>query len=420
MLLGVALLVLAALPAMGAPPPATERTVVVLLFDGWAPALLDTAAAPTLARLRDEGAWSHHLLPAFPSVSLVNQVTVSTGCWPEKHGIISNEFLDPERGRYDHSRDADWLTGCEHLHQVAERQGVRTAVLGWVGGYSTRRGDLATYVSPERAWPDFPDDEHRAQQVIELLQRPDDQRPRLILAYFRGPDSTEHLTGMDSEATRQAVADSDAAVGAILNAIQRLPFRDQVTLIVTTDHGMLPVWMNVNVDKILRNNDIQATAVSSGTTSFVYLSDASKAGDAARKLAAYRLYFDVFSRYDQPADWHLGRGPRVPDLVLSAQPPNVIEDVRAWPWWSRWLARWGPEVLWARPAIKAAHGYRPTTPGMSGIVYAWGAGIAPGREVERLEAIDIHPTVCRLLSIEPGRPVNGAVATQLLDEGSPQ
>jgi arylsulfatase A-like enzyme len=51
---------------------------------------------------------------------------------------------------------------------------------------------------------------------------------------------------------------------------------------------------------------------------------------------------------------------------------------------------------------------------MSGILYAWGDGIAQGREVSSVRAIDVHPTVAHLLGIEPGRPVDGEVARALL------
>jgi predicted AlkP superfamily pyrophosphatase or phosphodiesterase len=411
-ILGIALAAIAGTPSLGAQPP-EDRTLVLLLFDGWAPTLLDHVSAPALERMRREGTWTHHMIPAFPSVSLVNQVTVSTGCWPEHHGIVSNEFLDPERGRYDHSRDADWLVGCEHLHQVAERQGVHAAALGWVGSRSTTRGKLATYVSEEKSWTDFPEDAQRAQEVIRLLHLPDTQRPRLILAYFKGPDAAAHSTGMDSEETRRAVVQSDAAVGAILAAIEGLPFHDQVTLIVTTDHGLLPAWMNVNIARILERHGIEARAVSSGATSFLYFRERRQAEEAERLLIPYYQYFKVTLKRQQPSDWHLGQNDRVGDLVVTAIPPNFIEDADRWPVWTRWLTRWGPDFLWSWLTVKAAHGYPPKTAGMPGILYAWGAGIAPGRMVVNVRAIDVHPTVCRLLGIEPGSPVDGKMATEL-------
>lgn len=413
----ILLLHLAAAPAWAKadPPP---RTVVLLLFDGLAPALLEGVATPTLERLRREGAWTHHMRPAFPSISLVNQITVSTGCWPEHHGIVSNLFFDPERGQYDHSHDADWLLACEHLHQAAERQNVRSAALGWVGRTSSTRGDLATAVSAEKKWDEFPDDGTRVEQVIKVLRMPEPHRPRLILAYFKGPDASAHFNGMDAWQTRQAVAASDAHVAKILDAISTLPFAAHTTVIVTTDHGMLPVTHNVNIKKILLNHDIDAAFLSSGTTSFLYFADPTQVDRAVEALSGYGE-FDVVRRAQQPADWHLGISARVGDLVVSAKPPYFIEDIDRWPSWARWLGTWGPELLWAGFALKATHGYPPETPGVEGILYAWGAGIAAGREVPSVRAVDVHATVAHLLGIKPGSPGDGRIAADLLASKAP-
>ncbi|HVM94964.1 MAG TPA: alkaline phosphatase family protein [Candidatus Acidoferrales bacterium] len=391
---------------------ASERTVVVLLFDGFAPSLLDVWPIASLDFMRQEGAWTHHMIPAFPTISLINQTTISTGCWPEHHGIVTNLFIDPQRGVYDHSHDADWLIGCEHMHQAAERQGVRSAALGWVGRTSSTRGDLATRVSAEKSWSDFPSDDERARQVMSLLMLPDKERPRLILAYFRGPDAVEHFKGMNHPDTRQAVETASQAIGHITDTIRTRPFADQVTLIVTTDHGMINATYNVNVQKILANHGIKARFLSTGSTSFVYLDDKQQVDRAVRELSGYDEAFDVVRKDVQPPEWHIGTGPRVGDLILSAKPPYFIEDIERWPWWSHWLGTWGPEFLWARYALKATHGYPPTTKGMDGIFYAWGAGIAKGRQVASLRAIDIHPTVMALLGIQPGNPVDGVVATE--------
>lgn len=390
-----------------------RRTVVVLLFDGVAPAMLEGVATPTLERIRREGAWTHNMIPVFPSISMVNQTSVSTGCWPEHHGIVSNMFHDPERGQYDHSIDADWLIGCEHLHQAAERQDVRSAALGWVGRTSGTRGDQATAVSAEKIWAEYPDDATRVEQVIKVLRMPDPQRPRLVLAYFKGPDGSAHFNGMDAWQTRQAVAASDAHVAKILAEIESLPFKDQTTVIVTTDHGMMPVTHNVNIKKILLNHDINAAFLSSGTTSFLYFSDPTQIDRAFDALSGY-TQFEVVRRAAQPGEWHVGQSPRVGDLIVSAKPPYYIEDIDRWPSWTQWLGTWGPEFLWSGFALKATHGYPSETPGVQGILYAWGAGIAKGREVPGIRSIDVHPTVARLFAIKPGSPADGQVATDLL------
>ena len=413
--LSAAFLVAVVLLVSAAANAATDRTVIVLLFDGWAPAMVDGFDTPNLDRIRREGSWTHHVVPVFPSISLPNQISVSTGCYPEHHGIVTNRFRDPERGVYDHSQDADWLTGCEHLHQVAERQGVRTAAFGWVGRKSSTRGALASTISDEQTFDDFPGDIGRTEEVLAQLRLPEDKRPRLILGYLHGPDGAAHFTGMESDETRMAVEQSDAAVGAILAAIEKPPLAGKVTLIVTTDHGMTPVSTIVNVKRILYNHGVDATAISSGTTSFVYLKDPGQIDDAVTRLSGYGE-FDVVRRDQQPAEWRIGSSARVADLIISAHPPYFIEDLDTWPSWLRWLGDWGPEFLWAKVSLKATHGYAPSAAPVEGILYAWGSGIRAGHNVESLRAIDIHPTVCKLLGIEPGRPVDGAVVTAALVE----
>jgi alkaline phosphatase D len=415
--LGIAISVLllilhAALPGGASETP--QRTVVVLLFDGFAPAVVDAFETPNLDRMRREGAATHHMEPPFPTISLISGATISTGCWPEHHGIVTNLFLDPERGVYDHDPDADWLTGCEHLQQAAERQGVRAAAIGWIGHRSGTRGPQATFVGPdERPCGNAlvePTDLTRADEVVRLLGLPASERPRLLLAYFCGPDGALHFTGMDSEETRKAVAQSDAIIGRVLAA---LPKDAPATLLVTTDHGMREVSQIVNVKRILGRHGITARTKSTGTTSFVYLDDPTQGDVAAAKLADYDE-FDVLRKGALPPYAHLGSGPRVADLILSAHPPYFIEDLDRWPSWAQWLGDWGPDFIWARFSLKASHGYPPDTPGVHGILYAWGSGIAAGRDVAKVRAIDIHPTVAHLLGMEPGKPVDGKTEAALL------
>jgi alkaline phosphatase D len=403
-------------PPAGVPAESPAvRTVVVLLFDGLAPALLEGQATPALDRLRREGSWTHDMVPPFPSISLISGFTISTGCWPEHHGIVSNRFFDPERGFYDHSRDADWMTGCEHLHQAAERQGVPTAALDWYGTVSSTRGKLARHVEYAAAWEDYPTDAERAEQVVRLLTLPREKRPQLILAYFKGPDGAAHSKGMTSPEVRAAVAETDRAVGAVLAAVEQA---GDAALVVTTDHGMVPTGQIVNLQFLMRSHGIAGRIAATGTTGFLYLDDPATRPAAIAALSGYDEYFDLILPEAQPGWSHLGTGPRTGDLIVSARPPYVIEDRGQLPWFFRWLAWTGPELIDARSSLHASHGYPPDTPGVQGVFYSWGDGIRPDNRLGRVDAVDIHPTVTHLLGIAPGDPVDGKVLTSLLADPS--
>ncbi len=98
---------------------AGRRTVVALLVDGLNAEMIAHFDTPNLDRLRREGAWSHDFVPTFPSISGPTWVSVSTGCWPARHGVVTDKFWDPELRLMDHSGDPKWLAGCELLQQVA-------------------------------------------------------------------------------------------------------------------------------------------------------------------------------------------------------------------------------------------------------------------------------------------------------------
>ncbi|MBV8976284.1 MAG: alkaline phosphatase family protein [Alphaproteobacteria bacterium] len=391
----------------------SERTVVVVLFDGFAPAELDaTRGTPNFDRLKREGAWSRHLVPAFPTISLINHTTFATGCWPEHHGIVSNVFYDPKRGLFANGRhedDADWRTGCETMWEAAEHQGARSAVFNWIDRWSTRRGRLASFVNPEVPWKQREDDETIVNRAVALLHETKADHPRLIALYFNIPDDVAHYDGVSGARTQEAVRRCDAIVGRLMAAIRSMPQGREGTLVVGTDHGMMDVGPVINLGRLMNEYDIHARQASDGATAFLYLDKGESAARVQRALSAYSYAFKIYTKGHYPPFAHLGSGPRSGDLMLVANPPYWVVGPEVMPWWANAL---GVNRIW--PAIftpfmgglKATHGYDPAIVQMHGIFYAWGAGVIP-HEIQRLDMIDIHPTVMTLLGLQAGHPIDG-------------
>jgi predicted AlkP superfamily pyrophosphatase or phosphodiesterase len=389
------------------------RTVIVLMIDGLSRTMIDSVPTPNFARIRKEGAWTDHLTPVFPSISEPNWVSASTGCWPENHGVVSAQFIDPQMGLFNHDVDADWIGSGELLHQVAERQGVRTAVLGWFGRYSRSRGAQATHVSHERKVPwqlsEYASEPKRTDEIIGYLEMPEDERPRLILGYFAQPDEILHAHGLESPHAREAITGADREVGRLLDTIERLPYREEVTLFIMSDHGHLPVTHLINVRRILSRHGIRGRDVTTGTTSFIYFDDKAQIDRACRVLSA-RCEFEVFRRDNPPQFMRLGDGDRVGDLILSAHPGYYMVGPDAAPWYLKPLAALGRDIYpspFMGVGLVSAHGYPPDTPGIQGIFYGWGSGIRQGHQIEGARMIDVHPTVTHFLGIDPGQPVDG-------------
>jgi alkaline phosphatase D len=403
---------------------AADRTVIVTLFDGFSPAMADATATPNLDRMKREGAWSRHLVPAFPTLSMTNHTTYATGCWPEHHGIISNTFYDKTLGHFGGPEggtmgvgDADWHTGCESMWQAAERQGVHAAVFNWVGRWSSKHGKLATFANPLTAHGDGVSDEEVLADGLKALRDDSPNHPRLIALYFSGPDDDAHYHGVTAPETLAAVRKSDAIVGKLMAAIAALPKNREATLIVGTDHGMIDIGPLVNVGRLMNKYDIKAKQASDGATTFLYLDKGESADRVAAALAPYKFAFDVYKKGHYPAYAHLGSGFRAGDLMLVAHPPYWMVGPELFPAWTRWLGlTWFWDTIFVPPfgGLKATHGYDPNIVQMHGIFYAWGSGIAKSRQIPRLDMIDIHPTVMALLGLEPGKPVDGHVVQAML------
>ena len=123
-------------------------------------------------RIKTEGAWSRHLVPVYPTMSLPNHTSFATGCWPEHHGVVQNKFFDPDRGvPYDENGDADWLKGCEPMWQAAERQGVKAAALNFANRWNVKKKvALASVINPFVPWEETPSDEQTLVRGLELVE----------------------------------------------------------------------------------------------------------------------------------------------------------------------------------------------------------------------------------------------------------
>jgi predicted AlkP superfamily pyrophosphatase or phosphodiesterase len=366
-------------------------TVVVLSVDGMRWDYPARAGAATFARLASEGASCRALLPPFPSSTFPAHASLATGVFPDRHGIVNNEFLDRRRGPYRRDDDASWLL-AEPIWVTAERQGVRTAVYHWVFSYTPWRGVAATRRVPYSAETT---DREKIERIIRWLSLQGDDRPRLILSYLHGPDAAGHADGPESGAVLERVRQTDRLVARLLRALERVP---KSALIVVSDHGM------AGVSRVLRTRDLfgrgesrPVRAVSTGAVCNVYCPDLRACGAAESALKSVPG-MTVYRMESLPGGLRYRQPERTGDLVAIAPPGTYFADGR------------GEEK-----SARGMHGYPPEQTEMQGIFYAWGAGVRRGALCSRLRAVDVAPLVCRLLGMKCPEDIDGRAPEDLLE-----
>jgi len=388
------LCLLAALLALASAALAGEPAVILLSWDGVRHDYLTKGEFPALARIQREGAQAEKLVTVFPSLTFPSHVSLATGANVEHHGIVANSFRDRVRGKFHYENDASWLE-AEPIWVAAERQGVRAAVFFWVGSETDWRGVGATY--RKAPFDSHVSEQVKVEQILAWFDLPPERRPRLVLSWWHGADAVGHRFGPDSPKLAEALAEQDHALGLLLTGLDTRGAWTDTTLIIVSDHGMAAVSEPVDLSAPLREKGIEAEILPSNGIAQIWLADPSRLGEAQATLGAVPGV-TVWAADAVPKELHYAFPGRMGDLLAVTAPPrffvapNTLQGV----------------TMRASGMDQGAHGFDPALPEMGGILLAMGRGVAKGTHLPPARAIDVAPTLARLLGIAAPRNSEGA------------
>jgi phosphonoacetate hydrolase len=242
--------------------------------------LAECGELPGIARLIDNGvALRGGAVAQFPSVTLTNHTSILTGLGPGRHGVLGNVFYDRATGERvvpnDSStwhRSAEWLrpevrTVFEMVNAVAPHgDSPRTACVNEAvdraadystmaivresGGPSGAAGlgdrlpdgyssvnlhDKGHLLDPYFLWGTQVDDlglEQMRRLWVDL-----ESAPTLTWWASVVSDAGHHAGGPRSNIARDSLRDSDSRLVLFLEHLDRLGITDQVTFLLTADHG---------------------------------------------------------------------------------------------------------------------------------------------------------------------------------------
>ena len=244
-----------------APPLGPDTlTVVVVVVDSLMPH--EVALMPQLDALRAQGTFYEQSRSIFIAETIPNHVAMMTGVYPSRSGIFSNDYLDftvdpPEE--FDLSAPekltANTLFTWIDRYCGSGQRKVRTgATLSKKYLYEVFAGDAA---NPDRAnerpgvFNVQPDTYWNPQDSDAYIPSPSEHTPdpfTMEQALTQLPDSDflfinlgdvdrlAHASGEQARAS--ALAEADAQVGNLVQALQDAGRWDDTVLIVLSDHGM--------------------------------------------------------------------------------------------------------------------------------------------------------------------------------------
>lgn len=254
--------VLAAACARSDAPPlgAGTLTVVVLVVDSLMPD--EVALMPQLDALRAQGTFYEQSRSVFIAETIPNHVAMMTGVHPSRSGIFSNDYLDfttepPEEldlSAPEKLTANTVFTWIDRYCGRGERRLRTGAALSKKYLYEVFNGDAADAdranehprvfnVQPDNYWNPQDSDayipspsEHTPDPFTmeqALAQLPDSD---FLFINLGDVDRLAHASG--EQARAGALAEADAQIGELVQALQDAGRWDRTVLIVLSDHGM--------------------------------------------------------------------------------------------------------------------------------------------------------------------------------------
>lgn len=272
--------------------------------------------------------------------------------------------------------------GGEPIWVTAMRQGVASGVYFWPGSEAPVGGVRPSWWFPYDGSVSW---EARVEAALGWLALPAAERPGFVALYFEEPNETGHRFGPDAPEVTGAIRRVDALLGSLLDSLAARGV--EANVLVVSDHGMsatdptrtigLDDLVELYPDEVFETGAVGQIYPRSGREPAIF---AALEG-AHPQLAVYR-------RGAIPERLHLDDSPRTPPILLVPSPGWEVttREQRARPDWR---------------LVPGDHGWDPADPEMQGIFYAAGPGLARGRRLGAVEAVDLYALMCRLLALEP-------------------
>jgi predicted AlkP superfamily pyrophosphatase or phosphodiesterase len=424
--------------------------ILLIVWDGLRPDMITAERTPYLHRMAGQGVFCRASHAAYPTSTRVNSASLTTGCYPGRHGIADN-------GRYAPALDpnkpldfADW----RHLQGMAdlERERLLTApTLGEIlrangkqmasagsGSPGTTYLTNPTVTGPVVNWalawpaetgreieqrlgaflgPDSTSEQRNtfALQAVREVLVPE-YRPDVLTLWLTEPDHAQHGHGLGSPQAIATLAELDCQLEHLAAALDRSG--EEHTYILLSDHGFTTISQRVDINERLVTAGLKASSddmsiVCNCNSFYVAEGALDRMGDLVRFLAGEAWIGALFVR-DDLLEACRGAMPQSASFGCHARSAALMFGYRWWPRENEYGVR-GCSASYS--SIAATHGS--TSPHeINNSLVAWGKGIKK-KTVSPVPAatVDIAPTVLHLLGIKAPNMMQGRVLDEFLADG---
>lgn len=370
--------------------------VIMISADGFRYDYARKYNAENLLKLAHDGVKAEAMIPSYPSITFPNHWSLITGLYPSHHGLIDNFFYDYKRNEAyamsnkKNAEDGSWYGGTP-LWGLAEKQGMVSASLMWVGSASDAGGIRPTYYYPyhEKFTPS-----EKVEKVVNWLKLPEDKRPHFISLYFPEVDGSGHHHGPDTKETEKAVHLIDSAIGELVQKVNNLGL-ENVNFIFVSDHGMIKVdgRAPLEIPAALFDKN-RFDFYNSQTLLRVYVKNQHEVKTVYKELKAHKTDdYEVYLDKKLPKYLHFAtkddKYDRIGQILLIPKAPKIFLEK-------------------GKKTSVGKHGYNPKiVPEMKATFFAWGPEFKNNLVISEFDNINVYPLVAEVLGLKIEQPIDG-------------
>lgn len=446
-----AVLLAAPLAAWTQPAPPSRHLLIVV--DGLRPDYVTEAVMPNLAALGRRGVVfsKHHSI--YPTVTRVNASSISTGAYPERHGLMGNSVFFPkvDPARFlDTSNRGDLLKisaaegqllTAPTLGQSLQAAGRKMLVVSSGSGGSAFLNNHTVsggaILHPEFTLPDSLGAEMKAlgprpgadapggaldrYAVDAFLKVGLKQDPTVTVLWLGALDATAHDEGIGAPATVAILRHVDGEIKRVEDGLKAAGLFETYDIWVTSDHGFSTYTGGVDLAAVLKPHartmaDGSPRIVSGAGAIYVRDGDQGTVSAIVAALQAKAGVGAIFTRAAQPGS------------LTGSVPGSLSFDA------ARWSHDRSAQILFSPDWTDAAnaHGWKGTSAsgGTAGhgstspwdihnTLIAAGPDLKRGITIEAPSAnVDFAPTFLKLLNINVPSTVQGRPLDEALVRGA--
>ncbi len=373
----------------------TKPYVLLISIDGYRWDYTDKYQPTFLSHFKKTGASVKSLRPSFPTKTFPNHLSLATGRYPMKHGIVGNSFYAPTM-REDYSlKNREAVTDprfytAKPIWVLAEEQSLLSATYFWPGSEAKIEGILPSYYLTYKH--DTPHDK-RINTILEWFKLPSKKRPHLATLYFSDVDSAGHKYGPDSKEVKLVIEKVDQSIEKLSNKLKQLKL--PINIIIVSDHGMSkvdPAKFEIIADNELKEEiELSYKVVGSGPIVQFYKNDQPQISPSSllERINEKAEHFKCYPKDKTPKKLNFRGSDRIGDFVCIAN-----KD------WSIGLSK--------GHLPKGNHGWSQFGGmDMHAILYAKGPLFKNSFEQETINNIDLFPLLAKILGLKVDVEIDG-------------